>query len=363
MKITVSTIKADVGSIAGHTAPHPAMLSAVERLLLNARESGLLLDAYLTFIGDDINILMTHTKGANDGDIHGLAWDSFMSATEIAKELGLYGAGQDILKDTYSGNIKGMGPGVAEMEFEERPAECLVLLMADKTEPSALSPIFFHAFCNPFHSHGMLLSKPLFAGFTVVLFDTKTGQRGIFSVPEENRLILTLTAYNSHRFVFEAGRLSGYGEPAFAAVTDRLHNIAGRYVGKDDPAALVRTQKIFPATEELLPILQKAQLVGGDARGSHYMPLMPVAAQTPAAANHCIPMIAALGFSLKNGELTMPIDLLGGADFDEARRKAVRISEYMWDHGPFSPFMLPPDELEYGDVAGSVNSILEERFR
>ena len=32
--------------------------------------------------------------------------------------------------------------------------------------------------------------------------------------------------------------------------TDRLHNIAGTYVGKDDPISIVRTQKNFPATEE-----------------------------------------------------------------------------------------------------------------
>jgi fructose 1,6-bisphosphate aldolase/phosphatase len=27
----------------------------------------------------------------------------------------LYGAGQDLLKDSFSGNVRGMGPGVAEI--------------------------------------------------------------------------------------------------------------------------------------------------------------------------------------------------------------------------------------------------------
>jgi D-fructose 1,6-bisphosphatase (EC 3.1.3.11) len=35
------------------------------------------------------------------------------------------------------------------------------------------------------------------------------------------------------------------GEPILDASTDRLHNIAGTYVGKDDPICLVRTQKNF----------------------------------------------------------------------------------------------------------------------
>ena len=45
--------------------------------------------------------------------------------------------------------------------------------------------------------------------------------------------------------------LSSDGEHIVSASTDRLHNIAGTYVGKDDPIAIVRTQKNFPATEEV----------------------------------------------------------------------------------------------------------------
>ena len=44
-------------------------------------------------------------------NIHRLAWDTFCAGTEVAKELKLYGAGQDLLSDAFSGNIRGMGPG------------------------------------------------------------------------------------------------------------------------------------------------------------------------------------------------------------------------------------------------------------
>lgn len=44
----------------------------------------------------------------------------FVDCTNIAKKLKLHGAGQDLLSDAFSGNVKGMGPGVAEMQFEER---------------------------------------------------------------------------------------------------------------------------------------------------------------------------------------------------------------------------------------------------
>jgi fructose 1,6-bisphosphate aldolase/phosphatase len=62
--------------------------------------------------------------------IHKLAWDAFLAGTKIAKEQGLYGAGQDLLKDAFLGNVKGMGLAVAEMEFQERPNEPFLLFFA-----------------------------------------------------------------------------------------------------------------------------------------------------------------------------------------------------------------------------------------
>ena len=35
-----------------------------------------------------------------------------------------------ITKDAFSGNVKGMGPGVAEIEMEERPSEVFCIFFA-----------------------------------------------------------------------------------------------------------------------------------------------------------------------------------------------------------------------------------------
>lgn len=70
---------------------------------------------------DNIHILMTHQRGVGSKEIHGLAWEAFKAGTAVAKAEGLYGAGQDLLKDSFSGNVKGLGPGVAEMEIEDAP--------------------------------------------------------------------------------------------------------------------------------------------------------------------------------------------------------------------------------------------------
>ncbi len=36
-------------------------------------------------------------------------WDAFLEGTKVAKEQKLYGAGPDLLDDTFSGNIKDIG--------------------------------------------------------------------------------------------------------------------------------------------------------------------------------------------------------------------------------------------------------------
>lgn len=111
MKITLSVIKADIGSIGGHERPSQAVVEAVKDYV-RKNSSNLVLDFFVSFTGDDIAILMTHTRGVSDTDIHKLAWDAFKSGTEVAQKQGLYGAGQDLLKDSFAGNVKGLGPGV-----------------------------------------------------------------------------------------------------------------------------------------------------------------------------------------------------------------------------------------------------------
>ena len=107
MDTVVSVIKADIGSIGGHIVPSQKLKEAVGAHVKSAGR-GLIDDYYIGSTGDDVAILMTHGRGAGDEEIHKLAWDAFLKGTEVAKAQGLYGAGQDLLKDSFSGNVKGM---------------------------------------------------------------------------------------------------------------------------------------------------------------------------------------------------------------------------------------------------------------
>ena len=70
MKVTLSCIKADVGSIGGHTRPSEKMMDKTRERIADAISQGLIIDGWAAHTGDDIAILMSHTRGENDTDIH-----------------------------------------------------------------------------------------------------------------------------------------------------------------------------------------------------------------------------------------------------------------------------------------------------
>ena len=156
-KITFSIIKADVGGWPGHATVHPELMETARTLLRKSVKDGTLLDFHVTHVGDDLELLMTHRKGEDNEKIHKLAWTVFEKATKRAKEMKLYGAGQDLLVEAFSGNVRGMGPGVAEMEFTERTAEPVIAFMMDKTEPGAFNLPIFRMFADPFNTAGLVI--------------------------------------------------------------------------------------------------------------------------------------------------------------------------------------------------------------
>ncbi len=345
VKITVSVIKADVGGVGGHTLPSDGLLDSVKKTIKNAGD--LLIDHYIGFCGDDIHILMTHTKGKDSKEIHQLAWTAFEDATRVAKEEGLYWAGQDLLKDSFSGNVKGMGPGVAELEFEERPNEAFTVFAADKTEPGAFNYPFYRLFVDSLSNTGLIVNESLAEGVIFNIMDVEEGKIAELSLWEDKPTIEAALMYPGRYVVSTINTKDG--EPIVSASTDRLHNIAGTYVGKDDPICIVRTQKKFPATEEAGSVFNNPHYVAGNTRGSHHMPLMPVKINSAATIDFCIPIVSALVFSMHNGKLVGPFDGFSTADWDYVRGIATQKALAMRSQGFIHPATLVPSELEYAE--------------
>lgn len=294
--LTISAIKADVGSIGGHTKPSGRMLESARKELQGAIEKGLLLDGDVTHTGDDICLLMVHRHGNDYPEVHDFAWQVFLAATEIAQQEGLYGAGQDLLKDAPSGNVRGAGPGAAEITFDEtakeRGAEPFMVFTADKCGPGAFNFPLWTVFTSPLYCAGLMLPqmKPGFK-FTVIDMEHAGADRIIELEAPEQHLDLAVLLRDENRFGIKAIHSRKYPEQQVVAVsTDRLHTIAGEYKGKDDPVAIVRSQGIFPAPEEIVSPYYTAHFVAGDARGSHHMPLMPAPINTAISGPYCLPL-------------------------------------------------------------------------
>ena len=359
MKITLSVIKADVGGVGGHTKPSDGLIEAVRKTIRDSAD--LLIDHYIGYCGDDVHIVMSHTHGVDNNQIHKLAWDAFMAGTEVAREEGLYGAGQDLLKDSFSGNVKGMGPGVAEMEFEERQNEAFTVFAADKTEPGAFNYPFYRMFVDALSNTGLIVNQSLARGVNINIMDVEEGKIAELSLWEDKPTIEAALMYPGRYVVSTVNTKDG--EPIVASSTDRLHNIAGKYVGKDDPICIVRTQKNFPATEEVGSVFNNPHYVAGNTRGSHNMPLMPVKLNSAATINFCIPIVEALVFSMHNGKFVGPFDGFSTPDWDYIREIATKKALAMRSQGFVHPATLVPSELEYAEGYNARMSVLESKMK
>jgi fructose 1,6-bisphosphate aldolase/phosphatase len=342
MKTTLSIIKADIGGFPGHSSVHPELMKLAGEKLADAKKSGALIDYFVGRCGDDLDLILTHDKGVDNEGIHKLAWDVFVAGTEVAKKLKLYGAGQDLLKDAFSGNVRGMGPGVAELAFN--------------------LPVY-RMFADPFNTPGLVIDPNMQGGFRFEVYDTVEGRKITFKTPEEMYSMLAFVGSRS-RYVIKRvypgpGNKVPEDEAVCAVSTEKLSHIAGQYVGKDDPVAIVRCQAGLPSVGEVLEPFSFPHLVSGWMRGSHQGPLMPCAMDdsNPTRLDGP-PRVVALGFQLAEGSLVGPMDIFKDVAYDYTRQKANKIAEYMRRHGPFEPHRLPEEDMEYTNLPK-----LQEKFK
>ena len=166
---------------------------------------------------------------------------------------------------------------------------------------------------------------------------------------------------DTERYVVESVWSLAGGEQAVVASTSRLHNIAGKYTGKDDPVMLVRVQKDFPATGEILAPYAIGPYVAGGMRGSHQMPLMPVPLQSGISYFDGPPVITCAAFAMHEGRFTEPADAFAHPFWNRVRDTVTDKAIGMRRQGFFGAAMLPMAELEYTGIMENLKA-LEPRF-
>jgi fructose 1,6-bisphosphate aldolase/phosphatase len=368
-KTTVSLIKCDVGSLAGHHIVPQPLLNVAEKNLKSATKEGIINGYHVFNVGDDLQLLMVHDRGESNPDIHKLAWTTFKEAADKALELKLYGAGQDILKTAFSGNIRGMGPGVAEMEIEERGSDPIVVLAADKTSAGAFNFPLFRIFADPMNTAGLVIDPDMAGGFKFEVMDTIENKKVLLKCPEEIYELVALIGTVQRYMVSRVWRARDDLICASGSVT-KLSQIAGKYVGKDDPVAVVRTQHGLPAVGEVLVPFMHSYLVEGWMRGSHWGPIMPVGVKdAKCTVFDGPPRMVALGVQVSNGKIAcdddgkpMVADLFDDCAFDSARHEALEYAKMLRRMGEFEPARLGPEEMEYTTLQQVLRKI-KERFK
>ena len=368
-KTTVSVIKCDIGSLAGHHIVPKLLLEIAEKRLRKAQKQGIVNSYYVFHAGDDLELLMVHEKGEGNPKIHKIAWNTFQETAKKAVSLKLYGAGQDLLKTAFSGNIRGMGPGVAEMEIEERRSDPLVVFAADKASGRAFNYPLFRIFADPMNTAGLVIDPNLAGGFKFEILDVIKNKKVVLKCPEEMYELIALIGTTERYMVSRIWRAKNNLICA-ANSTTRLTLIAGKYVGKDDPVSIVRAQHGLPAVGEVLAPFMHSYFVEGWMRGSHWGPLMPVGLKD----SKCTifdgpPRMVALGLQICNGTIASdddgtPLisDLFDDPAFDMARREAMDYAAALRRMGEFEPARLGAETMEYTTLPQILKK-LSRRFK
>jgi fructose 1,6-bisphosphate aldolase/phosphatase len=368
-KVTISIIKCDVGSLAGHYVVPKPLFDVAEKSLKKATEEGIVNNFYVFNAGDDLELLMVHEKGEQNAKIHKLAWDTFKECADKASQLKLYAAGQDLLKTAFSGNVRGMGPGVAEMEIEERASDPIVVFAADKTSAGSFNYPLFRMFADPMNTAGLVIDPHMLCGFKFEVIDTKESKSIVLKCPEEMYELLALIGTVGRYVISRVWRASDNLICASSSVS-KLSLIAGKYVGKDDPVMIARAQHGLPAVGEILAPFMHSYFVQGWMRGSHWGPIMPVGLKS----SKCTvfdgpPRIVAIGFQVANGKISsdsngvpLTADLFDDPAFALARREAMQNACMLRNMGEFEPARLSAEDMEYTTIQ-KVLGKLGERFK
>jgi fructose 1,6-bisphosphate aldolase/phosphatase len=356
-RTTVSIIKCDVGSLAGHYIVPRPLFEIAEKNLKEAVKKAVINNFYVFNAGDDLELLMLHEKGEQNHDIHKIAWDTFKEAADKAKKMKLYAAGQDLLKTAFSGNVRGMGPGVAEMEIEERASDPIVVFAADKTSAGSFNYPLFRMFADPSNTAGLVIDPNMLCGFKFEIIDTKENKSIILKCPEEMYEMLALIGTVGRYAISHVWRASDNLICAASSIS-KLSLIAGKYVGKDDPVMIARAQHGLPAVGEILAPFMHSYFVQGWMRGSHWGPIMPVGLK----GSKCTvfdgpPRIVALGFQVAEGKIAsddegnpMIADLFDDQAFALARHEAMKNASVLRNMGEFEPARLSAEDMEYTTI-------------
>jgi fructose 1,6-bisphosphate aldolase/phosphatase len=403
----VKATKADVGGVGGHVVAAEEVKGVIARFVLEHngyQGAPIFTSLIVTHTGDDVAVTGITSEKVPNEVIDELMWDALTEGARKASELGLYGPGQDLIADAFTGNLRGAGPASVVLPLPVRPdnpSQTVVVSYADKTEPMAFNYFATGAYLLPRFNSGLVIAASRMKRgylFEIVDLDTKAqaveagahprDQRALDGKMEElakglQERVVVLRApedlydieglTRSSRFVVariwsreENGEAAQLG---YVVSAERLHNIKSKkgftYGGKDDPVLLALAQGDWPAPGELTSPWAACPMVAGDCRGSHNLHIlpMPINSQTSYWSGPILSCVT-LSVNVTSGRIGAISDQFAlGTPWDWVRQRASELAvQFRAAHGIRQPATLHEDELEYQEGWKERRGRLDRRF-
>ncbi len=404
----IKATKADVGGVGGHVVTADEVKSVIAKFVLENNSfqgEPIFTSLIVTHTGDDVAVTGIMSEKVDMTVVDELMWDALHLGADKATELGLYGPGQDLVADAFTGNLRGAGPATVTLPFSVRkdnPSQTVLVSFADKTEPMAFNYYATGAYLLPRFNTGLIIAaSKMKRGYImdIVDLDTKAqaieagahprDQRALDGKMEElakglQEKVISLRApedlfdieglCRSSRFVVariwsrnEKGERDSLG---YVCSAERLHNIKTKkgftYGGKDDPVLLALAQGDWPAPGEITSPWAACPMVAGDCRGSHHLHIlpMPINSQTSYWSGPIISAIT-LSCNIHTGRIGAISDQFAlGTPWDHVRARASELAvQFRNAHGVRQPATLHEDELEYQEGWKERRARLEREFR
>ena len=404
----IKATKADVGGVGGHVVAADEVKSVIAKFVLDNNSyqgEAIFTSLIVTHTGDDCAVTGIMAETIDMSVVDQLMWDALQEGATKAAELGLYGPGQDLVADAFTGNLRGAGPATVALPFpvrKDNPSQTVLVSFADKTEPMAFNHFATGAYMLPRFNTGLIIaSSKMKRGYLFEIVDLDTKAQAIeagahprdpkaldgkmeelakgfqekvlrLRAPEDLYDIEGLT--RSSRFVvariWSRTEKSEADQLGYVVSAERLHNIKTKkgftYGGKDDPVMLAFAQGDWPAPGEITSPWASCPMVAGDCRGSHNLHIlpMPINSQTSYWSGPILSCIT-LSCNIHTGRIGAISDQFAlGTPWDEVRRKASDLAiQFRLAHGVKQPATLHEDELEYQEGWKERRTRLEREFR
>ena len=182
----IKATKADVGGVGGHVVAADEVKSVIAKYVLDNNWCGtepIFTSLIVTHTGDDVAVTGIMAESVDMSVVDRLMWDALQEGAHKAAELGLYGPGQDLVADAFTGNLRGTGPATIALPLpvrKDNASQTVLVSFADKTEPMAFNHYATGAYLLPRFNTGLIIAASrMKRGYLMEIVDLDTKAQAI----------------------------------------------------------------------------------------------------------------------------------------------------------------------------------------